>query len=516
MTIKDTYDVIIAGAGPCGVTSALLLARQGVKCLLIDREANILDIPRAIAMCEEGSRILETTGAMPQIRKNLQPVSRVVFADKNQERVFFADLNQYANGYPLLRMFYQPGLEADLRNDLQQYDNIDIRTCVELVDFTDVNDGVTVSLRIDGQVVTSSCKYLLGCDGSRSFIREKLDIQFEGDTYPQDWVVIDIDQNPLHDEQVMFSINPERPSVTMPAPNNKRRWEFVVKKGENPDELFSDKNLARLLRPWGDLNKMKIERKAVYTFHARTAERFSRGNVFLLGDAAHITPPFAGQGLMAGLRDAYNLCWKVATVLEGRAGQALLDSYDLERRPQAGQVVAFAQRMGNIILPQNPVMAGVRDKVIGFLGLLGLHSDTKPVPMDKIPNHINGSLLRNMIISKAKGTGIAVPIPPANDGFKVFDAVVGEHYCLLAKCEEDFAGLSAATRQRWQALGGKLIALDRGDISNPDGLYDRVLKGGRKVLLVRPDKIIARRFDGKHLNRDVAAYLQEIGAKDAA
>lgn len=522
-TIKKSYQVVIIGAGPCGVSAANILGKHGISTLIVDKEADIVMAPRAVGICEEGSRILDTIGTLDDPEMEFKRIDRVLFSDKDRKTTFHANTANPKSGHSTLRTFHQPDLEKSLRKSLEQYKNVDFATSTELLEFNDKGFSVDLTLQQQDKKITVQCRYLLACDGASSPIRKTLNIGFSGDTYPQDWMVLDVEKNPEHCNDVEFSINPERPSVTLPGPGTKRRWEFVVKKDDNPDELFKDENLGKLLAPWGDVNDMEVSRKAVYTFHARTAQKYQMGNVFLLGDAAHITPPFAGQGLMAGLRDVYNLCWKLSMVLKDQLAPSILNSYQQERIPQSQQVIKFAQSIGGVILPQTQKKAKARDGLIKLLGVLGLHSKDKGMTVEKVPNHINGGYLKHLLVSKVLKTGIEFPQHIVQKGTEasLADKFLGDDFYLLGwnLHPEDY--LNKKTLQRWRSMGGKQATITEGNsmaqvensvvLENKSQEYKSLFSSGKRILVVRPDKMMVIKCTPKTLNEKLNEYMDEAG-----
>ncbi len=516
------YEVIAVGAGPTGILAANLLGRLGVRTLVFDREQDIVTIPRAVGICEEGSRILDAAGLLDEDLGKFHPINNVLFVNRQLQPQFHSDFDWRKDGYRAIRMFHQPELERDMRRALQRYDSVDLWCGAELGGFTDHGEAVAVSVIRDGQRRELRCRFLLGCDGASSPVRKALGIGFSGSTYPQDWVILDIENNPLPSNNIAFSINPERPSVTLPGPGGRRRWEFVVKKNDDVEHIFDEANIMRLLSPWGDMSGVTVSRRALYTFHARTAEHYRRDNVFLLGDAAHITPPFAGQGMMAGLRDAHNLCWKLAAVLRGRAGEALLDSFEAERIPQSKQIIGFAQFVGSIVLPQGRLTAGIRDAVFRVLGWLGVHSPAEGLTVRKLPNHINGSLLRHALVSRFRGTGVELPQHELDTpcGRRVpSDQLLGERFNILGWNTDPTEWVSAPTLDRWQRSGGGFTTLTSGEHfeTRADLLLDRSrhfrnsFAAGRRLLVMRPDKMIVLRCRPGELDGKLNRYLDRIG-----
>lgn len=515
--IKPFYDVLICGAGPCGIALANMLGQYEITALIVDKEADILMLPRAVGICDEGSRILDSAGFFATEEIDLQDISKIFFNNKDSKSVFHFDTQRKINGYPMQRTFHQPALEKSLRHALLRFECIQLATSTELIDFDDNKEGVTARLRRGDQNHSVSAHYLVAADGAASPVRKKLGIAFDGATYTQDWLIIDVAKNPVPGSDVHFSIDPARPGITLPLPGNRRRWEFVVKEGDTQESLYSDETLDQLLSPWGDFREMDIERKAIYSFHARTATCYRAGNVFLAGDAAHITPPFAGQGMMAGLRDAHNLSWKMAAVIKGQVRPEILDSYDSERHPHSRQVINFARFIGGLVLPQNPVRVWLRDTFMRLATLVGFYSKEAGARMDKIPNHINGSLLRHLFISLFKGTGAWFPQNNLEyrGESRQSDAFMEQSFFIVGWNNNPEDTLDEHTRQRWRALGGKFMHISDKDSSNAyldtDGEYANYF-GKKTMAVLRPDRIVTVFCNSTDLQQQLNQYLDGICA----
>ena len=529
------YEVIIVGAGPAGVTVANLLGNYGIKTLVVDREAEILTMPRAVGMCDEGQRIMHATGLLPEVEKDLFDVDDVYFMSEDDRAKFRFDCGSKINGYQILRTLYQPKFEEILRNGLNRFSCVDFFTSAEFLQFEDLNSFVRVGVRHQGQRKVLSCRYLLACDGAKSSIRKMCGIEFTGYTYAQDWLVVDVANDPSADRsRVEFLCDPDRPGVTLPTPNNSRRWEFVIKAGESREKVCTDEFLQELLEPWGKIEEMQITRKTVYTFHALQASEMRHGNVFLLGDAAHLTPPFAGQGMMAGLRDAINLAWKIAYVLRGQLPDQFLDSYQSERHPQAKIIINVARLMGLIILPQNKLLAGLRDLSLAIARKIFSQGEELPrAPLRKVPNNVLGfkGLLKAAKAPHDLELGFEIPdyalLDYAGKPIRMDEFLDQGFYLLSYDCDLS-AHLSAAVLGQFISLGGKLCtvhphAKDELQLNqlkhrlvadrigfDAKGHIEKALQQGELALLVRPDGIVAIKTKLSQLN----AELQKYFAKD--
>ncbi|WP_457355419.1 bifunctional 3-(3-hydroxy-phenyl)propionate/3-hydroxycinnamic acid hydroxylase [Roseateles sp. P5_D6] len=460
MSTEFDTDVLLVGLGPVGAALANLLGRHGVRVLAIDKASAIFEKPRAIALDNEALRILQSAGVRDGEFETVA-ISHVQYHSPLFGR--FARINTagIVDGHPVLVTFYQPELERLLRAKLAQYPGVEIRLGVALQSFKDDGRCVQASLKhADGRESQVRARYLVGVDGANSFVRRTLGLDFEGRSFQQDWLIVDAFDVPAPIDHVEFSCDPHRPSPRMVAPGGRQRWEFMLRPGEKPEEMETPESVRRLLAPWCDSGSIRIERTAVYRFHAREAKRFSKGRCFLAGDAAHVTPPFAGQGLVAGLRDASNLAWKLAAVIHGRAGEHVLDSYDNERRPHARKIIQLARRLGALVMPQNRATAFAVHGLVSLLRLVpagrALFEDLKLKPQ----NTFDAGLFWRARGREWLRAGAMLPqgwVRQATDGRPVLsDDALGPQWALIGFGVDPSVGMPADLLQRWQGMGGRV------------------------------------------------------------
>ena len=350
--------VIVVGAGPAGCTAALLLADSGIPVTLLERYPQPHPLPRAVHLDDEVARVLDRIGVSEGFLARSRPGSGLRLLDARHRVMaeFGRDHQPGQHGFPQANMFHQPDLEELMLARIDRHPLISLRRGADVTGLDGALDPLTadpvrVHARVAGQPQTFTGRVVLGCDGANSTIRQLAGITMDDLGFTERWLVVDIKAETGLDtwDGVEQICDPARAATFMQVTGDRYRWEFRLRDGEDEADLITSAALGQLLRPWtgrSDLDGLQIIRTATYTFRAQMASRFRSGRIFLLGDAAHLTPPFIGQGLAGGLRDADNLAWKLAYVLTGRAGENLLDTYDSERRPHATALVKKAVRVG--------------------------------------------------------------------------------------------------------------------------------------------------------------------------
>lgn len=374
------YDIAIIGCGPVGALAANFLGKQGWKVLVVEREANPYPLPRAVHLDHEMVRLFQDIDLHHTILPDMRDTEGHlhVGADHGVLRYMGTSGKPRPFGWSNDYFFYQPELEDHLRNALSRFENVDVNLGTELIDLHSTQSSVTLTLVCDGNKYTAGAKYVIACDGARSQVRKALGVKLDDLQFEEPWLVVDAevdgpvtfppianlpDDCDIQQLSVMMC-DPNRPATVVPGRGNHRRWELMLKPGEDDDAMMEPDNVAALLKPWLQDVPHKIVRAATYRFHGLVAEQWRVGNVFLAGDAAHQTPPFFGQGMCHGFRDAVNLSWKLDLVLKGLSPDSLLDTYQTERDPHVRAVINAAVDAGRYICMLDPEQAAQRDAMI--------------------------------------------------------------------------------------------------------------------------------------------------------
>ncbi len=420
------YDILIAGGGPTGVTLAILLANRGVNVIVVEKEPDIYPLPRAAHIDHECMRILQEAGVADEVIATSRRAARYDFLSAKGEVLLRFDGSDQigAGGWPAANMIHQPTVEAALRNVLDRFANATLKRSWELKSFVDDGKGVTALITAPDGEQKVRARYLVGADGARSPVREATKIAFDDLNFDEPWLVVDMlvdDYSRLPSENLQIC-DPERPTTCVLMGEGRHRWEFMIKPGETAEQVCDDAFIEELLAPWDVKGAVRLERKAVYTFRARIAEQWRKGRVLLAGDAAHQTPPFAGQGMCSGLRDSVNLAWKLAAVVKENAPDSLLDSYQPEREPNLRATIQMAIMMGRMVCTTSKWSAFWRDTKFRLARALG-----------KLPAGPPGypHLSSGIILSGAVAAGDYFPQFLAND--QKLDDVLGNSSLVLAR-----------------------------------------------------------------------------------
>ncbi len=486
-----TSDVAIVGAGPTGTILAILLAQRGHSVTLLDKQRAPYPLPRAVHFDHEIGRVLQACGIGNRLRGIIEPAE--IYEWRNGDGlplVRFGRRGDGLSGWPQASMFNQPELERLLADRVTELPTIDVQRGREVVAFDVDAAGVAITHRRSGAEADASdgadddtmhTRYMVGCDGANSLVRTLLDVDVEDLGFFFDWLVVDLI---LHDDRVYDPVNqqvcdPLRPTTLVSGGPGRRRWEFMRLPEEDPAELSGVESAWRLLAPW-DVHpgNATLERHANYTFRARWAERWREGPVFLAGDAAHQMPPFAGQGMCSGARDAANLAWKVDLVLRGLAADSALDSYQAERMPNVRAVIDFSIELGKIICMPDPVEAAARDEFMSALVVEGDVSEVPPLP----------GITSGIVDADSPQAGLLLLQGIVDDGRgpMLFDDVVGAGFRLVTSAA---VPVSTDVGEWFATIGGAVVTLDEhSPIRDPERHYaDWLARHDSIAVLQRPD-----------------------------
>jgi len=484
--VPDIIPVVIVGAGPTGVTAATLLAQDGVDCLLLDRWPDVYAQPRAVHLDDEVFRLIAGLGVGNEFAAISRPAAGLQFRDPELRVMaqFDRACAESTNGYPQASMFDQPEFERLLRSNLKSHPRAVLRTNTEVTEVVPVGAGrsrVTFTDRVTGEERRVEARFVLGCDGANSLVRSAIGASMEDLRFQQRWLVVDVatDAELNQWDGVHQVCDPHRAATYMRIGAERYRWEFRLLPGETAADYRALSALYPLIRPWVEgvaAERLTVLRVAEYTFRAQVADRWRRGGMFLLGDAAHLTPPFIGQGLCAGLRDAANLSWKLAGVINGWLPQSVLDTYECERKPHARYMIRFALAVGAAMTAGGRIGDLLRRLVVPRLHLI-------PGVRAKIVDSTTPALRCGQLVVKPPGirplAGRLCPNVVLAEG-KRLDEVVGRRFAVISAGSVD-----PAQRAESSSCGAVLIPAE------PGSALARWLRSGRATAaVVRPDRTV--------------------------
>lgn len=565
-------DVAIIGAGPVGLMIANILGLQGVSVTVVEKLDHLIDYPRAIGLDDEALRVFQAVGLADALLPHTTPDHWMRFVTRDGH--CFASIEPRTDefGWPRRNAFIQPLADRVLYEGLARFPHVQVLFGHGLESFTQDSAGVTLNLDTSaGAKRTVRAGYLVGADGGNSLVRRTLALPFEGRTKPNQWIVVDVRNDPIGSPHIYLHCDHERPYVSAALPHGIRRFEFMVMPGETEEELSKPHNMAALVRTVvADPDKVDYIRQRVYTHNARLASTFRVDRVLLAGDAAHIMPVWQGQGYNSGIRDANNLGWKLAMVVKGQAGDRLLDTYTAERRAHARSMIHLSEVAGDIFAPTTRFGVRFRDAFVRSFSLFPsvkryfIEMRFKPMPryeegvvllppprktggwlarlLERSGNSAPGRLLglmsekrdsllgrlaygRDPLAASPVGRLFIQPRVRTSDGKVVrLDDAIGNNFAVLGWGADPTFGLTAQARAVCERAGVRFV-LAKPDVqlAHADDVPAGVLPLGdltgrlkdwfsgrpESVVLLRPDRFVA----GVCTPQQVSAAIVELAGK---
>lgn len=471
------YQCIIVGLGPVGALLANSLGNFGIKTAVLEKEETIYPYPRAIHGDDETLRIFQSIGLLEEILPKIQFFDEMRLEKVRDENLLSIELTNPKEPYafPADYWFYQPEMEKILRDRLNDLDSVDIFLASEAKTIQQNENGVRIQFAQNGVERELTAEFLVGCDGAKSWVRKKAGIELKDLGFEQKWLVVDAFLKP--DKKAMDwgkthrqICDPEQPITYLAGVGNHRRWEFMMSgelQPETAEKAFQALNISDFC---------SIQRKQQYQFHALIAKKWQENNILLCGDSAHQMPPFLGQGLCSGFRDAHNLAWKLDYILNKNASREILKSYQSEQAPHTLNLIKGTMILGRIIQTKNTFLASIRNgllRIVGKSTFLKKFIQRQIVKKDPLKNGLLGKnrkpVAGSLFIQKEiiwKGEEI------------LSDELLGNHFTLISsqsvQIQESFPGLKQIV------------------ITNDDAIPFQEWLKSRKVdfVLVRPDKYI--------------------------
>jgi 3-(3-hydroxy-phenyl)propionate hydroxylase len=487
------YDVLIVGYGPVGATLANLLGQRGLSIAVADMYREVYDKPRAINIDQEVMRTFQTIGLVDEIVNGCDPHPGTDFLGVDGELIkyIYSALPPYPLGWPANLMFVQPRAEGVLRKGVERFANVDVFLEHEATGLTQSEDRVTVNFcKAGGGAVDLNARYVVGCDGANSPIRSAAGIGQEDLGFSEWWLVVDawLKGDPVLPPRSTQYCYPQAPTSYIVCSGNLRRWEMKILPSEDPRSYAALNRVKQRLAPFVDPEALDFWRTAVYNFRSRLADDWQKQRVLLAGDAAHQMPPFLGQGLCCGMRDASNLAWKLAMVLNGTASPKLLETYTQERKPHMRTVVDITVELGKIIGEPDPAKAAARDARLRTRLNSGR---VETVRQNLIPN-LDGDLFYRDGNGKGVGAGsLAVqPMVQGPSGAVLLDEIVGDNFAILSRRPLPAGCLSHDLAEDWRRRGGQMAAIGpEGELKEEGRLFaDWMDSLQAEAVIVRPDR----------------------------
>ncbi|MGO9383099.1 MAG: bifunctional 3-(3-hydroxy-phenyl)propionate/3-hydroxycinnamic acid hydroxylase [Mycobacterium sp.] len=508
-------DVLVVGAGPVGLTLANILGLRGIRTLVVDERDTLIDYPRGVGLDDEGLRTFQSIGLVDRVLPHTVPNQILRFVDAKRRVLAEMAPPDARFGWPKRNGFVQPLVDAELLRGLDRFEHVEVwwerpmTACEQSADMVTVELGG--SAHDGGDTSTVRARYVVGCDGGRSTTRRMMNVSFDGTTSSTRWLVVDLANDPLGHPNSEVGADPERPYASISIAHGIRRFEFMIH-GDESDEQAEDPAFLRemLARMVPHPDQVDVIRRRVYTHHSRIAGAFRSGRLLLAGDAAHLMPVWQGQGYNSGIRDAFNLGWKLAAVVSGLADDKLLDSYDIERRKHARAMIDLSTMVGRAISPTNRRVAGVRDLLVRSASIVpSLKRYVLEMRFKPMPRYEQGAVVHTVPGRADSPVGTLFIQPRVDTRTQqdvLLDEVLGDWFAVVCWNNNPRKILGDTAFEDWKGVGARFAALRPATQLHWTGHDDPDVvvvadRGGalkswfdthqESVLFLRPDRCIA-------------------------
>ena len=486
--------------------AANLLGKEGIRTLVIERDKNLYSRARAVTVNDWTLRIFQDMGIAEKVKLDMDDIEHVNWKTHDGKTVLKIGVHDPELSQPPSMSIYQPRMEADLRSVGTGLESLDIRYGHTFAGLSQDETGVTLDLLDDeGRPYQARAGYVVGADGGQSRVRETLGISMVGDTRPRRWIVIDgevlnwwKDCNTLN-----LWCDAKRPMVDIPLAKGNHRWEIPLQEGERDDDFAEEDAVWALLQPLGiDETHVRIKGWAFYSHHVRHAPHWRQGRVILVGDAAHLMPPWVGQGMQSGIRDGANVAWKLALLARDLVDDSILDTVQTERWPHVEKMTKMAATLGNVVESSETLQLLVRDRVLPLVSKI-------PDMPKRIAKNLGTDTYRfsNGWVTGKTGRQSAVgkmlPQPMVYDRHATnqrLDDVFGYGFTIYGLDQDPRREMTTGQRQAWEELGARFVTVLAPDASPGDGeividhtgrLRRWMQQHSARVVAVRPDHFVA-------------------------
>lgn len=510
--MENDADVVIVGAGPVGLTLANFLGMYGLRTIILEDRPTLIDYPRGVGMDDETLRTFQAIGVVDDVLPHTTPDQWLRFMDARGRCVASIEPRTRQFGWPRRNAFIQPLVDQVLLESLDRFEQVDVQWNSPVTALEEHADGVYVSVGGDDGVPGRrlDASYVVGCDGGRSFVRRHLGVSWDGTTNSTRWLVVDIRDDPIGIPGANVHGDWRRPYVSIALPHGTRRFEFMLLAGEDETAMSERAAVDRIVRSVvPDIGPIDYVRHRVYTHHARVAGSFIRGRIMVGGDAAHLMPVWQGQGYNSGIRDASNLGWKLASVVNGTADQRILSTYDSERRGHAAAMVKLSNAAGLLVRQTSRYRAAFRDAITRSWDFVPpLKRYVVEMRYKPMPKYTTGIVL-DPASSKTSAVGqlfVQPAVMTREDGSKLLDDVLGPWFAVVSWGDDPRGHLSAASSEAWIRIGARFVIVrphtqlgwgkpDDGRtvvVSDPSGdIKTWFDQQQASVAVLRPDRFVA-------------------------